>query len=444
MLCPLPMRKPALRSLQFALVLVVAALCAGCGAEPAASESPGAAPTYHGEVKAIVDAKCVGCHVAGGIAPFSLETYADLVAYGGAAVAAVEAGTMPPWPAEEGCTDYRNDRSLSAAQRQALVDWHARGELEGTPEDGAPLADGASPGLSRVDAELPLPEPYTPAGQPDDYRCFLVDFPEGAARYVTGFGVRPGVDALVHHVIAFLAPEEQLATFAGLDAAEPGPGWTCFGGPGGDQVAAAKAGWIGGWAPGSLGSDFPSGTGILVPEGAKLVLQVHYNTLSAPPEPDRTSVVLRLDEAVERRAIMMPWADIDWVVGHAMEIPPHGKDVVHSWSFDPTAVLGFLSDGAFTPNQPITLHSASLHMHTFGKRARTVIERSDGSEACLLSIDRWNFHWQGAYGFEEPKVLSPGDFLNLECTWDNPTNDPLNWGEGTGDEMCLGVYYVTQ
>ena len=31
--------------------------------------------------------------------------------------------------------------------------------------------------LSRVDYELPIPEPYTPQIVPDDYRCFFLDWP---------------------------------------------------------------------------------------------------------------------------------------------------------------------------------------------------------------------------------------------------------------------------
>lgn len=429
----------------FALALSVLTFAlAGCTAGDPASAQETETPTYLGNLKAVVDTKCVGCHVEGGIAPFSLESYADLVEHGEAAVAAIEAGTMPPWPPRSECTDYRFDRSLTAEQKLSFSAWLAGGKLEGTPATGQASTESTAARLSRSDLTLSLPEPYTPTGAPDDYRCFLVDWPADAPRYVTGFGVVPGVPAIVHHVIAFLAAPDQLPTFQGLDDADDAPGWSCFGGPGGDQVAAAQAGWVGGWAPGSLGSDFPEGTGIAIPEGAKIVLQVHYNTLSAPAEPDQTSVLLKLDDQVEKRAFMMPWADINWVIAQTMEIPPHAADVTHEWSRDPTPYLGFLTDGVFTANTPITLHSASLHMHTRGKSAETYIERADGSETCLLGIDRWNFHWQGSYGFEEPKVLYPGDRLNLACTWDNPTNDSLNWGEGTGDEMCLGVYYVTQ
>ena len=35
--------------------------------------------------------------------------------------------------------------------------------------------------------------------------------------------------------------------------------------------------------------------------------------------------------------------------------------------------------------------------------------------------------------------LNAGDTLTLECTWDNPTDSDVAWGEGTSDEMCLGI-----
>jgi hypothetical protein len=85
-------------------------------------------------------------------------------------------------------------------------------------------------------------------------------------------------------------------------------------------------------------------------------------------------------------------------------------------------------------------------MHTHGTSARFDIHR--GGEAtnkeCMLDIPSWDFHWQGAYPFKTAKTFNPGDTLYLECHFDNSkgTTD-LNWGEGTGDEMCLGAFYVT-
>jgi hypothetical protein len=83
-------------------------------------------------------------------------------------------------------------------------------------------------------------------------------------------------------------------------------------------------------------------------------------------------------------------------------------------------------------------------MHTLGTRAVTRIDRADDSQECLLDIPDWNFHWQGSYGLSAPRTFNPGDKMYLECHWDNPGATDVSWGEGTGDEMCLGIYYVTQ
>ena len=84
------------------------------------------------------------------------------------------------------------------------------------------------------------------------------------------------------------------------------------------------------------------------------------------------------------------------------------------------------------------------------------VEHGDDSESCLLEIPRWDFNWQGSYGFTQPARVEPGDAMSIACTWDNsPENQPvvdgskmpptdINWGEGTNDEMCLGTIYMAK
>ena len=87
-----------------------------------------------------------------------------------------------------------------------------------------------------------------------------------------------------------------------------------------------------------------------------------------------------------------------------------------------------------------------------GARNRLDIQRASGAKECLLDIERWDFHWQGAYTLRTTKRVEMNDSISLECHWDNSAaNQPdglpprdLNWGEGTNDEMCLGLLYITQ
>lgn len=411
----------------------------GCSGQTTSGSLP--EPTYHRDIAPLVEAKCNNCHVEGGIAPFALASYEDLKALAPAVRASVVMKTMPPWPASNECADYLGNRSLTDEQIDQLVQWIDNGMPEGDPSDAPVKVDSNALKLSRVDLELPMPVAYTPKVSPDEYRCFFIDWPEQETKYVTGFGVKPGHAPVVHHVIAYLARPDSLASFEALEAEDAEPGWTCYGGPGGN---AAGTSWVGGWAPGALGSDFPQGTGIEIPAGSKLVVQLHYNTSTAAAMPDQTALLLKVDKTVEKKAATIPFTNIKWVQDHTMDIPPHTNDVTHAYAADPTKWMTFMTGGTIASNVPLTIYSASAHMHTFGKSIGLEIQRSTGETECMVDIPQWNFHWQGQYGFSQPKLFDPGDAISMKCIYDNTTSSEVNWGEGTGDEMCLGVYYVTE
>lgn len=431
-----------------ASALLAAIFLASCSEEAKPTPTP-APPSWHKDVGPLVQQKCGGCHVEGGIAPVAFQTYADAARYRGEIKASVEAHRMPPWPPADDCAQYQNDRSLSAEQMALITGWVDAGAPEGNPADAPPAPPEPAGGLSRVDATLTMPVDYTPQKSPDDYRCFLIDWPYADTRYVTGFRANPGNPTIVHHVIAYLASPSQVAAAQANDDAEPGPGYTCFGGPG---INGGRVAWLGSWAPGSPGEDYPAKTGLRVAAGSKVVLQVHYNTGHAADHdhplavsPDRTSVSFKVDTTVEKVAFVQPWANPQWLSG-AMDIPAGEANVVHAWAFDPTSVADSLSGGLYKKNEPLTVHSAGLHMHTLGRSARLEIQRRSGARECLLDIPEWDFHWQGGYSLTQSRVVNPGDSVRLECRWDNsaPGAADVNWGEGTGDEMCLGIFYMTQ
>ena len=61
----------------------------------------------------------------------------------------------------------------------------------------------------------------------------------------------------------------------------------------------------------------------------------------------------------------------------------------------------------------------------------------------MVDIPSWDFDWQRSYRFAEPVRVEPGDAITVSCTWDNTTDADVTWGDGTGDEMCLGTMYLT-
>ncbi len=414
--------------------------------------TPAPAPqtvTWHKDVAPIIERKCASCHEAGNIAPFALKTLADWKAVEPLALDAIRTGRMPPFPGKASCAEYSPTQSLGADQREVIEKWVSDGSLEGAPSDFAPLP-GAVDRLTRVDLSLPMKEAFTPTQSPDEYRCFLIDWPFDVPKYITGYELRPGIKAMVHHADIFFLNPSRVPTWEARDAAEAGPGWECY-----DIPLGQEGGWIGTFVPGNRGVDFPEGTGLKVPVGAKIYIQIHYNTLNGKRGPDLSTLDLRLEDKVRRFAGVQAVSDPRWISADTMVIPANQKDVTHTFDIDPTRFSSIINQN-FVDGRPLKLYATTMHMHELGQSAKLEIKRADGSTTCAVDIPRWDFHWQLAYTLAEPIVINPGDELSVSCTWDNTAaNQPVingqrvvprnrNWGARTQDEMCVAGIYVTQ
>ncbi len=410
--------------------------------DTASTEIPDGGFTYYRDVKPILDAKCISCHQPGAVGPFDFTDPQTVLDLREAVAAAVLSKSMPPWPPADDCSDYLGDRSLNAGQIDTIAAWVDGGGVLGDPADEGPsLPTPVSYGLTRTDHALSMGSAYVPTAAPDDYRCFVIDWPESETSFVTGLRFNAGEPRLVHHGIVYVTGPSSADAVAALEGADPEIGYDCFGGP------EVPAGWLGVWVPGAVGGDFPVGTGVRVEPGSKVVLQIHY---AANPSgwPDQTSVDVSVEPEVEREAWIQPWMDPAWFAPEGLTIPAGDPDMRVSTALDPVFFIG--------GSEPLTMHTAGLHMHLLGSRGRLSIERADGSEECLLDIPDWDFYWQGAYAFSEPKELELGDRIRIECQWDNTAaNQPIIdgapttptdtvWGEGTLDEMCLGAFYLSK
>jgi hypothetical protein len=466
------------------VVLAASALALGGGTAPAATQ---ATPDFARDVAPIVRETCAGCHADGGIAPFAFRTERDLASRAALVVAAVEGRRMPPWPPSAASPRYVGQaaRTLDARERSTLVRWaksqlvQPGGARRGSPV-GAPAASSAAlrPGESRL--ELAMATPYRPSaarGATDDYRCFLLDPKLGSDRFVTSARIDPGAASLVHHVILYRVGPGSVAEAASLDRRTPGAGWTCFGGPG---VAAGTAnprgflddaGWIAAWAPGSGGDRLRAGTGIELPAGSRIVMQIHYNLLNGT-RVDRSRAVLTTVPATRGleplHTVLLP-APVELACrasesGRLCDRTAAVFDQANRFGNDaaivPTGLLLLCGKDAARPvarpttscdrpvATPTTIHAVAGHMHVLGRTIRIELNPGTPRARLLLEIPRWSFHWQGSYLLEQPVRAEPGDVLRVTCRHDTSlrTGEPryVLWGEGTTDEMCLGVLQVTR
>ena len=394
--------------------------------------------TWHADIRPVVEESCSGCHSASGegIGGFSLETYGDFQPWSMAARAAVEARTMPPFLASDDCAEYEGDFSLSDAQVSAVLEWVDGGMPEGDEADYLGETEVWAPEtLERVDMTLRMAEPYTPqpVDGPDDYRCFVLEWPQEQDVWVTGYEFKPQNLRVVHHIVPFIIPEDDAQFYRDLDAADAGPGYTCYGSPGGDVLSLAFIDWLGAWAPGVGAAEAAPGTGLRIRPGSVVVMQVHYNMPidDSVDTTDQSAVDIRFEEEPQGWASVQPWTDLGWVLGSGMEIPAETEGVEHDWEY-------IVQEG-----ERFLIRAATLHMHTLGRSGRLSVVREDGSEDCVLDIPRYDFNWQRDYRLVEPVLAERGDRIRLSCTWDNPTDQAVAWGDGTGDEMCLGITELT-
>ena len=290
----------------------------------------------------------------------------------------------------------------------------------------------------------------------------------------------------MHHVILFRAPAESVAEANALDRAAPGPGWSCFGGtgisaPGGAAGAARSldnAPWIAAWAPGWGGDRLPEGLGVALPAGSRVVMQVHYNLLNGR-RPDRSRAVLTTVPGTEgltplETTLLPAPVELPCAANEAGPLCSRTTalfDLIRKYGQDagliPVGLLIFCGKDAANPpsgpvtsciqrfDGPTTIYSVAGHMHVLGRSIRVELNPGTSRARVLLDIPRWSFHWQASYVLAEPARAQAGDVLRVTCRHDASLRKDqpqaaarkpryILWGEGTTDEMCLGIVQVTR
>jgi hypothetical protein len=413
-------------------------------------------------------ALAVAALLAAGCGSTNLAAQSRLDGHGSATHGAT---THPTSSGSSAPTSGQTSGQASGAGQSATTGHGAKA----TTPNAAPAALRAGESLRSV----AVPAPYTPkapTGGTDDYRCFVLDPRIARDSFVTGFNIVPGQRAEVHHVILYRVPPDRAAAARQRDAATPGDGWTCFGGTGLESQGSIldDAPWVGAWAPGGTERLLDPDIGIPLQKGSLLVLQVHYNLLHGAT-PDRTAVDLRLStKALTPLDTMLLPAPVELPCrpGHSGPLCNREAavlDVAARFGANAgrmVAGLLLLCDGSFRPTpgatqsctrtvqDPATVRTVAGHMHRLGSSIRIDLNPGTPGARTLLDTKVWDFDNQGAVSIT-PTVVKPGDRIRVTCTHDQAWRDKLPelrgtperyvvWGEGTTDEMCLGILGVTR
>ncbi len=318
-----------------------------------------------------------------------------------------------------------------------------------------------------------------PGGGTDDYHCTLLNPRLTHDAFITAIDFQPNSPE-VHHEITYAVPPD-LATAAEAQN-DGGKGWTCFGESGLDAGGAARSlnggtPWLTAWGPGHNLSKEPAGTGAPMPAGTLVIVQEHYNMLvgdkpvrskltlttvsaSTPLRPLRLNIVAAPPDipcapgvtgpmcnraaelaSVGQRFGMGQEALVDGLeslCGRSPSDPPVGDTTTCTWPL-------------YTSGNIVEL---AAHMHLLGMGMKFVLNPGTPTQQTLLNVTNYDFHYQRGYVLSKPVPVTPGDTIGITCTYNPQLQEELpilrkvpphfvTWGDGSTDEMCLGLILTT-
>jgi thiol-disulfide isomerase/thioredoxin len=390
----------------------------GCALEPAMVQNNRRTTvlTYHGRISRILQNHCVECHRAGGNAPFSLESYEQVVEHAGMIRKEVEKGAMPPWfaaPMENDPHRWENDRQLPDEEKAALLAWLQGSKTKGNRED-APLPRQFRKGweIGAPDVVIRLPEPVqVKATGKMPYQNIFVETGFTEDKWVQAIEMRPTAKSVVHHALVYVIPPGEKIHEKSRRPARAAEGGNFF------AV----------YVPGNHVLRYADGLAKLVPAGSTLHFQMHY-TPSGTATNDQTELGLVFAKTAPRHEVRVA------AIAGRLDIPP--------------GEANYVSRGKIPVPFDAQLLSFMPHMHVRGKAFRYELELPNGQTNLLLDVPRYDFNWQLQYKLREYISAPAGSTLRGTAIFDNSANNPANpdpnarvkWGEQTDDEMMLGYF----
>lgn len=320
--------------------------------------------------------------------------------------------------------------------------------------------------------------PTAPNNGTDDYRCFLLDPGVTEDSIIKSVEFVPQNKEYVHHAIMFRVTTPDLPQ--AISADNDGLGWPCFGGSGLGSMFSSflTSPWLSSWAPGRGVDVSPVGYGIPFNKGERLVLQVHYNLLAAAGatlETDQSKILLEAipakGAAIKQLKVNIFAAPVELacppeITGPLCDRKQSLLDLAARTStasaFEAAGINAICAGDPFDPKpslistcdsiatQDYNVIAAAPHMHLLGKSLKLILNPGTAKERILLDRNNYNFDDQSATVLPTPVAVKKGDVIRVECTFDPTLRQKLpalkdlepryvTWGEGSSDEMCLGV-----
>lgn len=354
----------------------------GCVLTPPQQPSKTTKLTYTRDVAPLMQRHCQDCHRSGGSAPFSLTTARQVRRHGEMIGEVVAERRMPPWFATGGPDTFANHRGMTPSERRRIIEWVRAGMPEGAAKDLPPPRTFPQGKWTIGEPDLVLRMPESIKVMPDGYMPYqyvMLKHRFERDTWVQKIEIVSDNPEVLHHCnLFFLRPGKRFES---------------------SQVVCGKV-------PGGGPLDLDDGVAVLVPKGALLGLQIHYQPNGLEVQ-DRVSIGLRFPKAPVLKRFRSAVIE-----NRELAIPPGAPH--HPVSASITLDHDVVSGGVFG------------HMHLRGKDVTFRATPPGGPTETLLQVPNYNFDWQMAYAFKTPKRLPKGTRIDVVAHFDNSAFNPYN------------------
>ncbi len=365
--------------------------------------------SYSKTIAPLIERKCAGCHSAGNVGPFELNSYEAVKHWSAMMQEVVLDRRMPPWDADPHFGHFSNDRSLAPAESRLLLKWIDDGCPRGEGDDPLAAPRPAAPkwALGQPDFVVPLPaRQEIPATGVLDYRYLDSEFVMPHDAWLRAAVCRPDNPKVVHHVIVRIRYPQN------------------------SKEASSESYFFTTWAPGVPQAECPADTGVFVPKGARFNFEMHYTT-NGQSQTDQSEMGLYLAKEPPKMKLEVRAAQCRDLI-----IPPGDPDAEHSCMY------------CF--NRDAMLFDIGPHMHLRGSWFKFQFLYPDGKRETVLSVPHYDFNWQSGHRLAGAKRIPAGTWVVCTGGFDNSARNPSNpdptkrvkFGLQTWDEMFMGFLTV--
>lgn len=374
--------------------------------------------TFNKDIAPIVFNNCTGCHHPGGSAPFDLIAYGDVKKRAKHVVEVTQRRYMPPWLPDPNVVHLVGERRLTATQLGLIQQWVEEGASEGLKSDLPPFPKWNERWqLGEPDLVLKPSITYSlTADGRDVYRSLVVPIPISVRRYVRGMEFRPNSRAVHHAFLRF----DKAGQARALDGKDGAPG---FGGIHAPRTCESPITFAS-WQPGKTPRFFAEDLAWPIETNTDLIIQMHLQPIGKVESIAPEVAFYFTDKPGTAIAFKLP---------------------LNSYSIDiPAGVTNYVATDSFVLPIDVEVRGVLPHAHYLCRQMRGYADLPNGTRTWLMSINEWDFNWQGDYQYPAPISLPKGTKLVMEYTYDNSTNNarnpnlppqPVYYGMRSTDEM---------